>query len=134
MPKGYRCSIAIAIAACLQLATGTTKAAETTYTANDLLQDCKDSLLERKVPPRPFHSGLCMGLVAGVNYVDAKSCAKRDQQPANARGVGLYRSAAAADARGIHEAGRRGFSQRMALFEPLRAGSIKRRQIPLPAR
>ena len=51
MPKRYRCSIAIAIAVCLQLATGTTKAAETTYTANDLLQDCKDSLLERKVPP-----------------------------------------------------------------------------------
>jgi hypothetical protein len=67
MPKGYRCSIAIAIVACLQLATGTTQAAETTYTANDLLQDCKDSLLERKVSPRPFYSGLCMGLVAGVN-------------------------------------------------------------------
>jgi len=60
MPKRYRCSIAIAIAVCLQLATGTAKAAETTYTANDLLQDCKGSLLERKVPPRPFYSGLCM--------------------------------------------------------------------------
>ena len=75
MRKRYRCSIVIAIAVCLQLATGTAKAAETTYTANDLLQDCKDSLLERKVPPRPFYSGLCMGLVAGANYVDAKSCA-----------------------------------------------------------
>ena len=51
MPKGYLCSMAIAIAACLQLATGPTQAAEPTYTANDLLQDCKDSLLERKVPP-----------------------------------------------------------------------------------
>ena len=86
MPMGYRCSIAIAIAACLQLATGTTQAAETSYTANDLLQDCKDSLLERKVSPRPFYSGLCMGLVAGVNYVDAKSCA-----PENATNSQLMR-------------------------------------------
>ena len=81
MPKGYLCSMAIAIAACLQLATGTTQAAEATYAANDLLQDCKDSLLERKVSPRPFYSGLCMGLVAGVNNIDAKSCAPEDTAP-----------------------------------------------------
>jgi hypothetical protein len=72
--------------ACIQLATGTLQAAERTYTANDLLQDCKDSLLERAAFPRPFYSGLCMGLVAGVNYIDARSCA-----PENATNSQLMR-------------------------------------------
>ena len=75
MSVGYWRSTAIAMIACLQLAIGTVQAAEKTYTANDLLQACKDSLLERAAFPRPFYSGLCMGLVAGVSYMDAKSCA-----------------------------------------------------------
>jgi hypothetical protein len=78
MPVGHWRSIAIAIIACLQLASGTLQAAEKAYTANDLLQDCKNSLLERAAFPRPFYSGLCMGLVAGVSYIDAKSCAPED--------------------------------------------------------
>ena len=45
------------------------------YTVNDLLQDCKASLLEGVAVARPFYSGLCMGLIAGVHYIDAKSCA-----------------------------------------------------------
>ena len=69
---------AITIVTCLQLSGGTVQAAEKTYTANDLLQDCKDTLLERTAFRRPFYSGLCMGLVAGANYVDAKSCAPED--------------------------------------------------------
>ena len=75
MSEGYWRITAIAIVTCLQLASGTLQAAEKSYTAKDLLQDCKDSLLEGAAFPRPFNSGLCMGLVAGVNYVDAKSCA-----------------------------------------------------------
>ena len=76
---GWR-STAITIIACVQLASGTLQAAEKTYTANDLLQDCKNSLLARAAP-RPFYSGLCMGLVAGVHYIDAKSCAPEDTTP-----------------------------------------------------
>jgi hypothetical protein len=68
----------IAIVTLLQLASGTVQAAEKTYTANDLLQDCKDTLIERGTFRRPFYSGLCIGLVAGANYVDAKSCAPED--------------------------------------------------------
>ena len=68
-------SIAIAIFASLQLASGMVGAEENPYTANDLLKDCKASLLEGVAVPRPFYSGLCMGLVAGVHYIDAKSCA-----------------------------------------------------------
>jgi hypothetical protein len=78
MSKGYWRSTGIAIVTCLQLTGTTVQAAERTYTANDLLQDCKDSLLERAAVRRPFYSGLCMGLVAGANYVDAKSCAPED--------------------------------------------------------
>src|SRR5207244_1313061 len=78
MSEGYWRITAIAIVTCLQLASGTVQAAEKSYTAKDHLQDCKDSLLERAAFPRPFNSGLCMGLVAGVNYVDAKSCAPED--------------------------------------------------------
>src|SRR5262245_13600595 len=72
---------AITIIACLQFACGTLQAAERTYTANDLLQDCKNSLLERVALTRPFYSGLCMGLVSGVHYIDAKSCAPEDTTP-----------------------------------------------------
>ena len=78
MSEGYWRNTAIAIVTCLQLASGTVLAAEKTYTAKDLLQDCRDSLLERAPFPRPFYSGLCIGLVAGANYVDAKSCAPED--------------------------------------------------------
>jgi Rap1a immunity proteins len=78
MSVGYWRNTAIAIVTLLQLASGTVQAAEKTYTANDLLQDCKDTLLERATFRRPFHSGLCIGLVAGANYVDAKSCAPED--------------------------------------------------------
>ena len=78
MSEGYWRNTAIAIVTCLQLASGTVLAAEKTYTAKDLLQDCRDSLLERVPFPRPFYSGLCIGLVAGANYVDAKSCAPED--------------------------------------------------------
>ena len=56
----------IAIVTLLQLASGTVQAAEKTYTANDLLQDCKDTLIERATFRRPFYSGLCIGLVAGA--------------------------------------------------------------------
>ena len=78
MSEGYWRIIATAIVTCFQLASGTVQAAEKSYTAKDLLQDCKDSLRERAAFPRPFYSGLCMGLVAGVHYVDAKSCAPED--------------------------------------------------------
>jgi hypothetical protein len=47
MYAGYWRNTAIAIVTCLQLASGTVQAAEKTYTANDLFQDCKDTLLER---------------------------------------------------------------------------------------
>jgi hypothetical protein len=77
MSVGYWRNTASAIVTLL-LASGTVQAAEKTYTANDLLQDCKDTLLERATFRRPFHSGLCIGLVAGANYVDAKSCAPED--------------------------------------------------------
>ena len=66
MSEGYWRNTAIAIVTCLQLASGTVLAAEKTYTAKDLLQDCRDSLLKRAFP-RPFYSGLCIGLVAGAN-------------------------------------------------------------------
>ena len=78
MSEGYWRNTAIAIVTCLQLASGTVLAAEKTYTAKDLLQHCRDSLLEKAAFPRPFYSGLCIGLVAGANYVDAKSCAPED--------------------------------------------------------
>jgi Rap1a immunity proteins len=77
MYERYWRSIAIAIFTSLQLTSGAVGAEENPYTANDLLQDCKASLLEGVAVPRPFYSnsGLCMGLVAGVHYIDAKSCA-----------------------------------------------------------
>ena len=78
MSEGYWRNTAIAIVTCLQLASGTVLAAEKTYTAKVLLQDCRDSLLKRAAFPRPFYSGLRIGLVAGANYVDAKSCAPED--------------------------------------------------------
>jgi hypothetical protein len=45
MSEGYWRNTAIAIVTCLQLASGTVLAAEKTYTAKDLLQDCRGSLL-----------------------------------------------------------------------------------------
>ena len=77
MSEGYWRNTAIAIVTCLRFASGTVLAAEKTYTAKDLLQDCRDSLSKGRLP-RPFYSGLCIGLVAGANYVDAKSCAPED--------------------------------------------------------
>jgi hypothetical protein len=59
----------------LQLISGTADAEENPYTANDLLQGCQATLREGVTVPRPFYSGLCMGLDAGVHYIDAKSCA-----------------------------------------------------------
>jgi len=78
---GYWRSTAITVIACLQFACGALQAEEKPYTAKDLLQDCKNSLLERAAFPRPFYSGLCMGLVAGVHYIDAKSCAPEHTTP-----------------------------------------------------
>src|SRR5262245_26071851 len=37
-----------------------------------------EHLLESTAFRPPFFSGLCMGLVAGANYVDAKSCAPEE--------------------------------------------------------
>jgi hypothetical protein len=75
MYERYWRSVAIAIFTSLQLTSGTVGAEKNPYTANDLLQDCKARLLEGVAVPRPFYSGLCMGLIAGVHYIDAKSCA-----------------------------------------------------------
>ena len=62
MSEGYWRNTAIAIVTCLQLASGTVLAAEKTYTAKDLLQDCRDSLLERA-----FRSTVLFGFVHRVS-------------------------------------------------------------------
>jgi hypothetical protein len=79
MSVGYWRNTAIAIVTLLQLASGTVQAAEKTYTANDLLQDCKDTLLERATfrreiaPETPGH-GLPLGKCEAYNRVYDQCC------------------------------------------------------------